>query len=100
LEYLNSEGYKYEIYDKTSTENTETNKPVEVYKENGKPVVMYRGYALTEDREADSIDETIGHTAVDYDESLKGSIYFTSDPEEAMEYAKTRTDKSDETFID
>jgi hypothetical protein len=60
---------------------------------------MYRGYALAEDREANSIEETIGHTAVDYDESLKGSIYFTSDPEEAMEYAKTRTDKSNEVFI-
>lgn len=100
LEYLNSKGYKYEMYDKSSTENAETNKPAEIYKENGKSIVMYRGYALTEDREANSIEETIGHTAVDYDESLKGSVYFTSDPEEAMDYAKTRTDKSDETFID
>ena len=70
-----------------------------VYTENGKPVIMYRGYALAENREATSIEETIGHTAVDYDESLKGSIYFTSSAEEAQDYANTRTDKSDETFV-
>lgn len=70
-----------------------------VYIENGKPVIMYRGYALAENREATSIEETIGHTAVDYDESLKGSIYFTSSAEEAQDYANTRTDKSDETFV-
>ena len=64
----------------------------------GKDIVMYRGYALTEDREAVNLEETIGHTAVDYDESLKDAIYFTSSREEAEDYAKTRTDKSDETF--
>lgn len=67
-----------------------------LYKENGKPVVMYRGYALTEDREATSIQETIGHTAVDYDDSLKGALYFTSSKEEAQDYANARTDKSPE----
>lgn len=75
--------------------NTITN----VYKEDGKPIVMYRGYALSEDREAKNIQETIGKTAVDYDDSLKGSIYFTSSKEEAEDYAKTRTDKSEEQFI-
>lgn len=70
-----------------------------VYTENGKPVIMYRGYALAENREATSIEETIAHTAVDYDESLKGAIYFTSSAEEAQDYANTRTDKSDETFV-
>ena len=59
---------------------------------------MYRGYAMTEDREASNIEETIGNTAVDYDDSLFGSIYFTSDSEEAADYAKTRTDKSEESF--
>lgn len=101
LEYYNEDGtLKDNVYTRVNSEDVETNKQAEAYKENGKPVIMYRGYALTEDREANSIEETIAHTAVDYDESLKGSIYFTSDPEEAMDYAKTRTDKSDETFID
>ena len=71
----------------------------ELYTENGVPVVMYRGYALTEDREANSIEETIGRTAVDYDESLKGSIYFTSSWDEANDYAKSRSDSSDEEFV-
>ena len=69
-----------------------------LYSESGAPIVMYRGYAMTEDREASNIEETIGNTAVDYDDSLFGSIYFTSDSEEAADYAKTRTDKSEESF--
>ena len=69
------------------------------YEENGSPIVMYRGYAMTEDRFATSIEETIGHTAVDYDDTLKGAIYFTSDEEEALDYAKSRTDKSEEEFV-
>lgn len=64
-----------------------------LYKENGEPIVMYRGYALTEDREAENIQETIGGTAVDYDSSLEGAIYFTSGEEEARDYAEGRTDK-------
>lgn len=69
-----------------------------LYSEDGgkTPVVMYRGYALKEDREAYNIEETRGKTAVDYDDSLKGSLYFTSSREEAEDYAKSRTDKSPE----
>ena len=67
------------------------------YSEDGKtPITIYRGYALKEDREASTLEETIGHTAVDYDDTLKGAIYFTSSKEEAEDYAKGRTDKSPE----
>lgn len=83
----------------TSTYDMPQQNQQKVYTENGKPIIMYRGYALSENREAASIEETIGHTAVDYDESLKGAIYFTSSAEEAQDYANTRTDKSDETFV-
>lgn len=68
-----------------------------LYSEDGKsPLIIYRGYALMEDREAKTLDETIGKTAVDYDETLKGALYFTSSEEEATDYAKSRTDKSPE----
>lgn len=68
-----------------------------LYSENGKsPLTIYRGYALMEDREAKSLNETVGKTAVDYDETLKGALYFTSSEEEATDYAKSRTDKSPE----
>lgn len=68
-----------------------------LYSEDGKsPLTVYRGYALMEDREAKSLNETIGKTAVDYDETLKGALYFTSSEEEATDYAKSRTDKSPE----
>ena len=68
-----------------------------LYSEDGKsPLTIYRGYALKEDREAKSLNETIGKTAVDYDETLKGALYFTSSEEEATDYAKSRTDKSPE----
>lgn len=68
-----------------------------LYSEDGKsPLTIYRGYALMEDREAKSLNETIGKTAVDYDETLKGALYFTSSEEEATDYAKSRTDKSPE----
>lgn len=70
----------------------------EIYIENDRPIIMYRGYALTENREANTIDETVGHTAVDYNENLKGSIYFTSSAEEAEEYSTSRTDTSEEEF--
>ena len=67
------------------------------YSEDGKtPLTIYRGYALTEDREAKALNETVGKTAVDYDETLKGALYFTSSKEEATDYAKSRTDKSPE----
>lgn len=68
-----------------------------LYSEDGKsPLTIYRGYALMEDREAKSLSETVGRTAVDYDETLKGALYFTSSEEEATDYAKSRTDKSPE----
>lgn len=68
-----------------------------LYSEDGKsPLTIYRGYALMEDREAKTLDETVGKTAVDYDETLKGALYFTSSEEEATDYAKSRTDKSPE----
>lgn len=68
-----------------------------LYSVDGKsPLTIYRGYALMEDREAKTFDETIGKTAVDYDETLKGALYFTSSEEEATDYAKSRTDKSPE----
>lgn len=68
-----------------------------LYSEDGKsPLTIYRGYALMEDREAKSLNETVGKTAVDYDETLKGALYFTSSEEEATDYAKSRTDKSPE----
>lgn len=68
-----------------------------LYSEDGKsPLTIYRGYALMEDKEAKTLDETIGKTAVDYDETLKGALYFTSSEEEATDYAKSRTDKSPE----
>lgn len=68
-----------------------------LYSEDDKsPLTIYRGYALMEDREAKSLNETVGKTAVDYDETLKGALYFTSSEEEATDYAKSRTDKSPE----
>lgn len=68
-----------------------------LYSEDGKsPLTIYRGYALMEDREAKSLNETVGKTTVDYDETLKGALYFTSSEEEATDYAKSRTDKSPE----
>ena len=68
-----------------------------LYSEDGKsPLTIYRGYALMEEREAKSLNETVGKTAVDYDETLKGALYFTSSEEEATDYAKSRTDKSPE----
>lgn len=68
-----------------------------LYSEDGKsPLTIYRGYALMEDREAKTLGETVGKTAVDYDETLKGALYFTSNEEEATDYAKSRTDKSPE----
>ncbi len=68
-----------------------------LYSEDDKsPLTIYRGYALKEDREAKSLNETVGKTAVDYDETLKGALYFTSSEEEATDYAKSRTDKSPE----
>lgn len=68
-----------------------------LYSEDSKsPLTIYRGYALMEDREAKTLNETVGKTAVDYDETLKGALYFTSSEEEATDYAKSRTDKSPE----
>ena len=100
LDYYNEDGtLKDNAWTRTGYEQPSESNEDGVYTENGKPIVMYRGYALTEDREAYDIDETIGHTAVDYADNLKGSVYFTSSKEEALDYAKTRTDKSNEEFL-
>lgn len=90
LNYYNEDGtLKDNVF--TRTEPTANN----FYSEDGKtPLTIYRGYALTEDREAATLSETVGKTAVDYDDTLKGALYFTSSEEEATDYAKTRTDKS------
>lgn len=90
LNYYNEDGtLKDNAF--TRTEPTANN----FYSEDGKtPLTIYRGYALTEDREAATLSETVGKTAVDYDDTLKGALYFTSSEEEATDYAKTRTDKS------
>lgn len=92
LNYYNEDGtLKDNAF--TRTEPTTNN----FYSEDGKtPLTMYRGYALTEDREAATLSETVGKTAVDYDDTLKGALYFTSSEEEATDYAKSRTDKSTE----
>lgn len=92
LNYYNEDGtLKDNAFTRTG-QNTN-----EFYSEDGKtPLTIYRGYALTEDREAKTLNETVGKTAVDYDETLKGALYFTSSEEEATDYAKSRTDKSQE----
>lgn len=73
-----------------------------LYSEDGgkTPVVMYRGYALSENREAINIHETVGNKAVDYNETLKGSIYFTSDAEEAKMYGDIHTKPFTDVFKD
>lgn len=90
--YYNEDGtLKDNVF--TRTEPTTNN----FYSEDGKtPLTIYRGYALTEDREATTLSETVGKTAIDYDDTLKGALYFTSSKEEATDYAKSRTDKSPE----
>ena len=92
LKYYNEDGTLRDIALTRTDQNTN-----DFYSENGKtPLTIYRGYALTEDREAKTLNETVGKTAVDYDETLKGALYFTSSEEEATDYAKSRTDKSPE----
>lgn len=92
LNYYNEDGTLKDIPLTRTDKNTN-----EFYSEDGKtPLTIYRGYALTEDREAKTLNETVGKTAVDYDETLKGALYFTSSEEEATDYAKNRTDKSSE----
>lgn len=92
LKYYNEDGTLRDIALTRTDQNTN-----EFYSEDGKtPLTIYRGYALTEDREAKTLNETVGKTAVDYDETLKGALYFTSSEEEAADYAKSRTDKSPE----
>lgn len=92
LKYYNEDGTLRDISLTRTDQNTN-----EFYSEDGKtPLTIYRGYALTEDREAKTLNETVGKTAVDYDETLKGALYFTSSKEEATDYAKSRTDKSPE----
>lgn len=92
LNYYNEDGtLKDNAF--TRTEPTANN----FYSEDGKtPLTIYRGYALTEDREAATLSETVGKTAVDYDDTLNGALYFTSSEEEATDYANSRTDKSPE----
>lgn len=92
LKYYNEDGTLRDIALTRTDENANN-----FYSEDGKtPLTIYRGYALTEDREAKTLNETVGKTAVDYDETLKGALYFTSSKEEATDYAKSRTDKSPE----
>lgn len=92
LNYYNEDGTLKDNAFTRTDQNTN-----EFYSEDGKtPLIIYRGYALTEDREAKTLNETVGKTAVDYDETLKGALYFTSSEEEATDYAKSRTDKSPE----
>lgn len=61
--------------------------------DNGVPLVVYRGYAMKENRFASKIEETVAGTASDY---ISNGFYFTSDPEEAQMYAESHTDKSEE----
>lgn len=61
--------------------------------DNGAPLVVYRGYAMKENRFASKIEETVAGTASDY---ISNGFYFTSDPEEAQMYAESHTDKSEE----
>lgn len=92
LNYYNEDGTLKDNAFTRTDQNTN-----DFYSEDGKtPLTIYRGYALTEDREAKTLNETVGKTAVDYDETLKGALYFTSSEEEATDYAKSRTDKSPE----
>lgn len=92
LKYYNEDGTLRDIALTRTDENANN-----FYSEDGKtPLTIYRGYALTEDREAKTLNETVGKTAVDYDDTLKGALYFTSSKEEATDYAKSRTDKSPE----
>lgn len=92
LNYYNEDGTLKDNSFTRTDQNTN-----DFYSEDGKtPLTIYRGYALTEDREAKTLNETVGKTAVDYDETLKGALYFTSSKEEATDYAKSRTDKSPE----
>lgn len=92
LNYYNEDGTLKDNAFTRTDQNTN-----DFYSEDGKtPLTIYRGYALTEDREAKTLNETVGKTAVDYDETLKGALYFTSSKEEATDYAKSRTDKSPE----
>ena len=92
LKYYNEDGTLRDISLTRTDENANN-----FYSEDGKtPLTIYRGYALTEDREAKTLNETVGKTAVDYDDTLKGALYFTSSKEEATDYAKSRTDKSPE----
>lgn len=92
LNYYNEDGTLKDNAFTRTDQNTN-----DFYSEDGKtPLTIYRGYALTEDREAKTLNETVGKTAVDYDETLKGALYFTSSEEEATDYAKSRTDRSPE----
>lgn len=92
LNYYNEDGTLKDNAFTRTDQNTN-----EFYSQDGKtPLTIYRGYALTEDREAKTLNETVGKTAVDYDETLKGALYFTSSEEEATDYAKSRTEKSPE----
>lgn len=77
-----------ELSKKESTNPTEL-----LLDESGNPVVVYRGYAMKEDRFANTIEETVAGTASDY---IAPGYYFTNDLWEAEGYAKTHTDKSEE----
>lgn len=84
---------KKQIEESSKTENKSTDV---LRNKNGEPIVLYRGYAMTEDREATDIDETVAGTASDYAEGIDAKYHFTTSREEAEDYSKTRTDKSAE----
>lgn len=62
---------------------------------------IYRGYATMSETDANDLDETVAGTAMDYiDPVFDAGYHFTTSKSEALDYAKGRTDKSDETFMD
>ena len=57
----------------------------------GNPVILYRGYSL--EKEAEDIDETVQNRAKDYVEGVGAKYHFTTDVEEAEDYAKVHSDE-------
>lgn len=61
--------------------------------------ILYRGYALDEDREASDIRETVAGTAADYVKGFDARYHFTTSRWEAEGYAKSHSDASEEEFM-
>lgn len=61
--------------------------------------VLYRGYALDEDRKASDIRETVAGTAADYVEGFDARYHFTTSRWEAEGYAEIHSDASEEEFM-